>query len=74
MKTSLLLLAGAVALLLFADALAFHDLFEPHTVRDWAMLAGSALVVLGLAARSRVLLARVPQPVRVRQPVRIRRR
>lgn len=67
MKTSLLLLAGAVALLLFADALAFHDLFEPHTVRDWAMLAGSALAVLSLAARSVLLQTRVPQAVRIRR-------
>jgi multisubunit Na+/H+ antiporter MnhB subunit len=42
-------LAAAVLLLLAADVLAFHDLFEPHTVRDWLMLAGSALVVIGVA-------------------------
>ena len=40
---------AAVVLLLLADALAFHDLFEPHTVRDWLTLAGSALAVVALA-------------------------
>lgn len=52
MKWSMLSLAAAVILLLLADVLAFHDLFEPHTVRDWLMLAGSALVVVGLVGRS----------------------
>jgi hypothetical protein len=42
-------LAAAVVLLLLADLLAFHDLFEPHTVRDWLMLAATALAVVGLA-------------------------
>ncbi len=51
MKWSTLSLVGAVVLLLLADALAFHDVFEPHTVRDWLMLAGSMLVVVGLADR-----------------------
>ena len=49
MKWSMLSLAAAVILLLLADALAFHDLFEPHTVRDWLMLGASGLVVIGLA-------------------------
>lgn len=62
MKSSLLLLVAAVALLLLADALAFHDLFESHTVRDWMMLAGSALAAISLAARARAL-----QPVLVRR-------
>jgi hypothetical protein len=48
MRWSILALGGAVILLLLADALAFHDLFEPHTVRDWLMLGGTALVVVGL--------------------------
>ncbi len=56
MKWSMLSLATAVILLLLADVLAFHDLFEPHTVRDWLMLAGSALVVIGLVGGS----ARLP--------------
>ena len=38
----------AVILLLLADLLAFHDLFEPHTARDWLMLAASGLLVIGL--------------------------
>jgi hypothetical protein len=30
--------------LLAVDWLTFHDLFEPHTVRDYLMLAASLLV------------------------------
>ena len=52
MKWSMLSLAAATVLLLLADALAFHDLFEPHTVRDWLMLVASALVVVGLVGRT----------------------
>lgn len=52
MKWPMLSLAAAVILLLLANVLAFHDLFEPHTVRDWLMLAGSALVVVGLVGGS----------------------
>ena len=51
MKWSMLSLAAAVTLLLFADFLAFHDLLEPHTVRDWLVLAASALMVVGLVGR-----------------------
>lgn len=53
MKWSMLSLAAAVVLLLLADLLAFHDLAEPHTIRDWLMLAGSALAVVGLIATTR---------------------
>ena len=52
MRWSMLSLAAAVILLLFADLLAFHDLFEPHTVRDWMVLAASLLAVVGLAGGS----------------------
>jgi hypothetical protein len=52
MKWSFLSLAAGVVLLLVADFLAFHDLFEPHTVRDWLMLAGSGLAVLALIDRT----------------------
>jgi hypothetical protein len=52
MRWSTLMLGVAVLLLLMADALAFHDLFEPHTVRDWMMLAGSLLAVAGLVSLS----------------------
>ncbi len=52
MKWSMLSLAAATVLLLLADALAFHDLFEPHTVRDWLMLVASALVVVGVVGRT----------------------
>ena len=44
-------LAAAVALLFFSDALAFHDLFEPHTVRDWLVLFATGLAVVALAGR-----------------------
>jgi hypothetical protein len=59
MKWSTLSLTSAVALLLLADFLAFHDLFEPHTVRDWLMLAASALALVGLAGGSANLLRTV---------------
>jgi hypothetical protein len=52
MKWWVVSLAAGVVLLLLADALAFHDLFEPHTVRDWLMLAGSALAAAALALGS----------------------
>jgi hypothetical protein len=52
MKWSMFSLAAAVILLLLADLLAFHDLFEPHTVRDWLMLAATALVVVGIVGGS----------------------
>jgi hypothetical protein len=48
MKWSMVALAAAALLLLLADGLAFHDLFEPHTVRDWMMLAASGLVLVAL--------------------------
>ncbi len=37
MKWTLMALGAAVVLLLAADLLAFHDLFEPHTGTDWLM-------------------------------------
>jgi hypothetical protein len=45
MKWQMVCLVAALILLLVADALAFHDLFEPHTIRDWLMLSASALIV-----------------------------
>ena len=44
-----LLIAGASLLLVFVNWLAFHDLFEAHTVRDWLLLAGTLLVLLEFA-------------------------
>ena len=56
MKVSMLSLAAAVILLLLADFLAFHDVLEPHTVRDWMVLAASALAVVGLVVGSASLI------------------
>jgi protein-S-isoprenylcysteine O-methyltransferase Ste14 len=47
MKWWIVTIVAAVILLLLADFLAFHDLFESHTVRDWMMLLATALVVVG---------------------------
>jgi hypothetical protein len=45
------LIAGLlVATLLAVDWLAFHDLFEPHTVRDYLTLAASLLAFAYLAS------------------------
>jgi hypothetical protein len=52
MKWMLLVLGAAVVLLLFADFLAFHDLFEPHRGTDWLMLAATVLTLAVLAAES----------------------
>jgi protein-S-isoprenylcysteine O-methyltransferase Ste14 len=48
MKWWMMTIVAAVILLLLADFLAFHDLFESHTVRDWMMLAATGLIVVGL--------------------------
>ena len=56
MKWSMMSLAAAVILLLLADLLAFHDILEPHTVRDWMVLAASVLAALSLAGGSARLL------------------
>jgi len=52
MKWTLVVLSLAVILLLLADFLAFHDLFEPHTGTEWLMLAASALAVIVLAGEA----------------------
>ena len=40
------ILAVAILFLLFAvNLLTFHDLLEPHTVRDWLTLLASVLVL-----------------------------
>ena len=56
MKWSTVSLAAAVVLLILADFLAFHDLLEPHTVRDWLVLAASALAIVGLVGASANLI------------------
>ena len=48
-KTDTLLILLASLLLLFVDWLAFHDLFQAHTVRDWLMLLASVLVFVQFA-------------------------
>ena len=52
MRWTLLVLRAAVVLLLLADFLAFHDLFEPHRGTDWLMLAATVLTFTVLAAES----------------------
>ncbi len=49
LNTDNLLMIAASLLLLFVDWLAFHDFFEPHTVRDWLMLLASVLVFVQFA-------------------------
>jgi len=61
MKWSQVSLGAAVILLLIADALAFHDVLEPHSVRDWMMLAATALAVVGLVGSAGVLTQRRTQ-------------
>jgi len=41
-----LLVLAASLLLLFVNWLAFHDIREPHTARDWLLLMASVLVFL----------------------------
>jgi hypothetical protein len=48
LNTDNLLMIVAGLLLLAINWLAFHDFREPHTVRDWLMLAASVLVFLKL--------------------------
>jgi hypothetical protein len=45
---NLLMIAGTL-LLLFVDWLAFHDIGETHTVRDWLMLIASFIVFVQFA-------------------------
>jgi hypothetical protein len=51
-KWSLLALGATVVLLLLADFLAFHDLFEPHTGTEWLVLAASVLAIVAFAGVS----------------------
>ena len=46
LKKDNLLMLAAVLLLLVVDWLAFHDIHEVHTARDWLMLIASALVFI----------------------------
>lgn len=49
MKIDSLLMLAATLLLLVVNWLAFHDLGEAHTVRDWLMLLASVLVFFQFA-------------------------
>ena len=49
---TMLALGATVVLLLLADFLAFHDLFEPHTGTEWLMLAASVLAIVAFAGVS----------------------
>ena len=51
-KWLVLALGATVVLLLFADFLTFHDLFEPHTAKDWIILVASGLAAICLAGVS----------------------
>jgi hypothetical protein len=44
-----LLMIAASLLLLVVNWLAFHDIREAHSLRDWLMLVASALVFLQFA-------------------------
>lgn len=48
MKRNVLPLVVAAVLLLAVDWLAFHDIREPHTFRDYLTLIASLLVFLGV--------------------------
>ena len=52
MRWTMLALGATVVLLLIADFLAFHDLFEPHTGTEWLVLAASVLAIVALAGVS----------------------
>lgn len=62
MKWSDVALAATVVLLLLADFLAFHDLFEPHTAKDWLVLAASILAVICLAGEAAGRLRATERP------------
>jgi len=53
MKWTMLALGATVLLLLLADFLAFHDLFEPHTGTEWVVLAASVLAIAAFAGVAR---------------------
>lgn len=44
MRTKPILAVAIVFLLFTVNWLTFHDLFEPHTIRDWLTLLASVLV------------------------------
>ncbi len=48
-NTDNVLMIAASILLLMVNWLAFHDLREAHTLRDWLMLVASVLVLVQFA-------------------------
>lgn len=48
MQSKKVLMITLVFVMLIVDFLAFHDIFEPHTVRDWLTLTMSVLIMLYL--------------------------
>ena len=49
LNTDNLLMLAASLLLVLVNWLAFHDIREAHTVRDWLMLIASTLVIVQFA-------------------------
>ena len=56
-NTDTLLMGIASLLLLVINWLAFHDLREPHTMRDWLLLVASLLIFLQFIRDTRRHLA-----------------
>lgn len=52
MQLNKLLMIAIVVLLFAVNWLTFHDFFEPHTLRDWLLVAASLLVFIYFAKMS----------------------
>lgn len=59
MRWNSLLLGALVTLLLVADFLTFHDVLEPHSVKDWLILIASLLAVAYVARLAATQVRRV---------------
>jgi hypothetical protein len=67
MARNIRILLGLASLVLLAVCwLAFHDIAEPHTVRDWLTLVGSLLVWISTAMAFRTSAGKQPGAVGVR--------
>jgi hypothetical protein len=67
MRWNLALLAATLVLLLLADFLAFHDLFESHSLKDWLILGATALAI-GYSTRMVVAPIRAGASTRTKRP------